>query len=287
MLSDALRKRLQELNRAALNKRRSTENLSPRDRISIPSRRRTPATPTRLEDISNGSVETTSAGCFWLIEREASQFISRADELIDRYSYYFESGGAQVAEETTHPDLLRFVNSAPRKSVFLDIETTGLSGSPLFLVGLLLYREHDFVARQLFARDYSEEKPLLRYLFDLLEEFETVVTFNGKTFDLPYIRDRASYNMLPALLDIHHLDLLHECRRRWKSVLPNCRLQTLESRICYRYRTADIPGSEIPKAYHDFVRTADAWQIKDILHHNALDLITMSELVLRLFSSNP
>ena len=79
---------------------------------------------------------------------------------------------------------------------------------------------------------------------------------------------------------ISHIDLLHEGRRRYKDRLVNCKLQTLERAICGRGRTEDIPGAEIPDAYHNFVRTNNAVDMRDILHHNALDLVTMVEVVL-------
>ncbi|MFW6171353.1 MAG: ribonuclease H-like domain-containing protein, partial [Planctomycetota bacterium] len=75
-----------------------------------------------------------------------------------------------------------------------------------------------------------------------------------------------------------HCDLLHHARRRWKDKLPDCKLQTLERYVCRRRRTADIPGREIPSAYHDFVRSGDAWLIRAVLHHNALDLVTLLQL---------
>jgi len=281
----SIRKRLRLLSRTALKSGSPAELQEPRPGhdASLPS---TGYNPVRLEKVIRGQEVATTAGKFLLIDRSASEIVSSAGEFVSRYSYCFRRGAAAISQESGPIDLVKFVKCGPRKSVFLDIETTGLCGSPLFLAGLLFYRERGLLVRQLFARDYSEERPLLEHLLELLDEFEIVVTFNGKSFDIPYIKDRCSYNMLPFRVELHHLDLLHEYRRRWKGVLPDCRLQTLESRICYRYREGDIPGNEIPEAYHDFVRTGDAWQIKDILHHNAFDLITMSELTLRLFTSD-
>lgn len=287
MISEAVRKRLQRLSRAALRAR--YVSAAPRKEQSA----RASALPsfgkslTRLEEVVDGQEVATSAGKFLLIDRSASQLAHCADGFVARYSHYFEEAEAAISEDSAPIDFVRFVECGLTKSVFLDIETTGLSGSPLFLVGLLFHRGNGLRLRQLFARDYSEEKPLLQYLIELLGEFDALVTFNGKSFDMPYIRDRCRYSILPFRVEIHHFDLLHEYRRRWKRILPNCRLQTLESRICYRYRAGDIPGSEIPNAYHDFVRTGDARQIKSILHHNALDLLTMSELTLRLFTPGP
>ena len=79
-----------------------------------------------------------------------------------------------------------------------------------------------------------------------------------------------------------HCDLLHHARHTWHGRLPNCKLQTLERYLCGRNRVGDIPGQEIPLAFHDFVRTNDGWLMKSILHHNALGLVTSLEVALRL-----
>ena len=79
----------------------------------------------------------------------------------------------------------------------------------------------------------------------------------------------------------YHMDMLHVCRRIWRGSLPDCKLQTLESRICNRMRQGDIPGGEIPNAYHEYVRTNDAWQMIAVLKHNMLDLVTMADLMTR------
>ncbi|MCA9223198.1 MAG: ribonuclease H-like domain-containing protein [Planctomycetales bacterium] len=77
-----------------------------------------------------------------------------------------------------------------------------------------------------------------------------------------------------------HCDLLHHARRRWRGRLPNCKLQTLEQYLCGRRRSGDIPGHAIPAAYHEYVRSGDAWQMRSILHHNALDLVTLLQLAM-------
>jgi uncharacterized protein YprB with RNaseH-like and TPR domain len=62
--------------------------------------------------------------------------------------------------------------------------------------------------------------------------------------------------------------------------LPNFRLQTLERYICGRQRNGDIPGHEIPAAYHDYVRGGNLAAVEAILHHNALDLVTLLQMTL-------
>jgi uncharacterized protein YprB with RNaseH-like and TPR domain len=179
---------------------------------------------------------------------------------------------------------------------YLDIETCGFIGVPLFLVGVMNYEGDSLVVRQLLARNYSEERALLAGLWDLLAGADVVVTFNGKSFDMPTIIDRTIVSGIfkyrePAF----HVDLLHEARRRWKRVLPNCRLQTLEMLVCGRRRSGDIPSEQIPGVYHDFVNSMEAGdalhrarcvgQMRAILHHNMLDLVTMAELAVHIFQN--
>ncbi|HVP70926.1 MAG TPA: ribonuclease H-like domain-containing protein, partial [Gemmatimonadaceae bacterium] len=80
---------------------------------------------------------------------------------------------------------------------------------------------------------------------------------------------------LPAI----HLDLLHHSRRRWKSELSDCRLQTLERHVCRRLRSGDVPGEEVPGLYHDYVRRGDPYRLIPGFHHNLLDVITMGEIL--------
>jgi uncharacterized protein YprB with RNaseH-like and TPR domain len=168
--------------------------------------------------------------------------------------------------------------------LLLDLETTGLASTPLFLIGALVWEGGEPVVQQWFARDYSEERAVISLFLKGLRRKKLLVSFNGRTFDLPYVRVRAAANGLPFRVGIPHLDMLPECRRAWRRVLPDCRLQTLESRVCGRARPFDIPGSEIPDAYHAFVRTGNAAQIVRIVQHNMMDLVTLAELMVRLSS---
>jgi DNA polymerase elongation subunit (family B) len=171
---------------------------------------------------------------------------------------------------------------APEDVVLLDLETTGLATTPLFLIGTLIWEEGTPVVQQYFARDYAEERAVISLFVEAISRKKLLVSFNGRTFDLPYIRVRSAASGIPFHVNLAHLDMLHECRRAWRTMLPDCKLQTLERHICGRMRHRDIPGSEIPEAYHAFVRTGNAAQIVQILEHNMLDLVTLAELMVRL-----
>ena len=170
----------------------------------------------------------------------------------------------------------------PQDVLFMDLESTGLAGTPLFLIGTMTWEGEGLVVRQFFARDYSEEGAVVAHFLRAGSGKKLLVSFNGKSFDLPYIRVRAAAVGIPFQFEAGHLDLLHVCRRIWRDVLPNCRLQTLESRICGRTRDSDIPGAEIPEAYHEYVRTGNAVEMLDVLAHNQQDLLTLAELMVKL-----
>jgi uncharacterized protein len=135
------------------------------------------------------------------------------------------------------------------------------------------------------ARNYAEEHAVLVSFWQRAAEHRVLVTFNGKSFDWPMLVDRSARHLMfrqarrPELL---HVDLLHHSRRRWRRQLPNCRLQTLERHICGRGRAGDIPGERIPAAYHQFVRTGFPRDMDAILLHNAVDLVTLLDLAMRL-----
>jgi len=175
----------------------------------------------------------------------------------------------------------------PADTLFFDLETLGFLGHPIFLVGALRRapRRHGgpgWEVAQYLARDYSEEEAMLRAFFSDSRGAGRWVSFNGKTFDLPNLRARAAFYGLPAPVPPEHVDLLPRARRIYRKVLPNCRLQTLEAKLFGRYRYRDVPGSEIPAAYHAFVRGGDPELMERILEHNRSDLVSLVRLLAHL-----
>ena len=140
-----------------------------------------------------------------------------------------------------------------------------------------------FCFRQYFARDYSQEVSILTAFAKRAATIKLLITFNGKSFDWPFLQNRGIAHCVRLRNPSFHLDLLHESRRVYSRTLPNCKLQTLERCVCGRTREDDIPGSEIPAAYHDFVRTGNANKISLILRHNLHDLLTMADLMRKIW----
>jgi len=274
LLSRKLRQKLDELT----HKTRQIEAKGP------PPAPRPPSGPVPLSEAFPGQVVETPTGPFLLWERPVGELLDNSEELHSKYSAIFECGGWTGESSDLHPDLRALLDADPGRVLYLDIETTGLSVGAAFLVGLTAYESGSIVVKQLLARDYSEEAPLLSYLAEMFDRCEAMVSFNGKSFDVRFLQERFIVNGVSCFPSFAHLDLLHEGRRRWKDILPNCKLQTLEKHFCGRTRYGDIPGEEIPDAYHDFVKTGDAVRVKDIVHHNALDLVTMVEVIVHILS---
>jgi hypothetical protein len=170
----------------------------------------------------------------------------------------------------------------PEDVLFFDLETAGLGSSPVFLVGAMGWDAGRLIVRQFFARHYGQERAIISLFLEFAASRSVLVSFNGKSFDMPFLRARAAASGLAFDFNPLHLDLLHLGRRCWKGRGPDCRLQTLERVICGRGRTGDIPSAQIPEAYHRFVHTGDAAQIAEIIRHNLLDLLTLADLMTRL-----
>ncbi|MGH9404815.1 MAG: ribonuclease H-like domain-containing protein [Terriglobia bacterium] len=174
----------------------------------------------------------------------------------------------------------------PERLVFLDTETTGLAGGTgtcAFLIGIGVIEGPQFVVRQYFLRDYTEETAVLTALAERLHAGAGLVTFNGKTFDVPLLETRYTLSRLRSpFRRMIHLDLLHPARRLWKLRLESCRLTNLESHVLGLEREGDVPGSEIPAIYFDYLRTGDARGLQPVFFHNALDIITLAALTVEM-----
>jgi uncharacterized protein len=166
------------------------------------------------------------------------------------------------------------------KWAFLDTETTGLaggSGTCAFLVGIGRITPEGFRLKQYFMRDFEDEASQLAAIAADLEDAETLVTYNGKSFDVPLLETR--YRMKRARTPFSwmgHLDLLFGARRLWRLRLESCKLTQLESQVLGFERDGDIPGSMIPQVYFDYLRFRSPERLKPIFEHNALDIVTLA-----------
>ena len=172
------------------------------------------------------------------------------------------------------------------KLLFLDTETTGLSGGAgtvAFLVGLGYIRGRDFVVEQLLMRDYPDEAEMLCAIADRMQGFDAVCSFNGQRFDVPLLKTRFTMcRIQDRWREVDQLDLLYPARRTWKKRIGSCRLGRIEEIILGQGREDDLPGSEVPQRYFDYLRSGDMSLLNDIVDHNRQDILTLGTLLAEL-----
>lgn len=281
---------------------KGVRHLKPAPPVAPPSERPlpSPAEPSFLEHASfddpqplhvllpGGRLESTAEGeCFIVDKVYPLTYRHGADTLADLFHYHPEMAGPFWPDgRSPH---LHF-----RDCLFIDTETTGLAGAGTlaFMVGCAFFEPSPagevLVVRQYFLRDHGDELPMLLLLNDLLASKTAVITFNGRSFDLPLLDTRYLMNRLRTnLLNTPHLDLLQPSRRLWRNRLGSCSLGHLEQAILQVNRTQeDIPGWLIPGLYQQYLRSGDARELLRVFYHNQLDMLSMVTLtsrVLRLF----
>ena len=177
-----------------------------------------------------------------------------------------------------------------RRCLFLDTETTGLShgaGTVAFLVGVGFVEGEALVIEQYMLREYADEPELIDRLSRRMEGFDCICTFNGKTFDMPLLETRFTMcRMRDRWRDMDNLDLLTPARRTWKLRLGSCRLCNLEAEILGMPRENDLPGSEVPTRFFEFLKTGDEALLVDIVDHNRQDIATLATLLVKLCAVN-
>lgn len=178
--------------------------------------------------------------------------------------------------------------------LFLDLETTGLftgAGTQAFLVGCAAIDGDSIRVRQFLLPGFEHERAVLNELADWAATHGALVTYNGKTFDVPLIETRFLFHRLPfPMAETPHLDMLHAARRLWRgrpgTAGPDpdessCSLSVLEKHLAGLHRVGDVPGFEIPSRYFQFVRDGDARPLEAVLEHNRLDLISLAAVMAR------
>ena len=172
----------------------------------------------------------------------------------------------------------------PSEILFLDTETTGLSGGVgtyPFLIGIAFFKNEKFVIRQFFLNELNDENKLWDYLINYIQDFKFVVTYNGLSFDFPLIRTRLRLHKIKDLPTLQHFDLLHIFRRLYphKSLVKYSQ-QILETELLSYIRNDDISGKFIPQIYFDYLKYKVDNGISKIIKHNQLDIMGMSLLFL-------
>ncbi len=213
------------------------------------------------------------------------------------------SGGRRASAELLALLALdpRIAACDPARALYLDTETTGLgpgAGTVAFLVGLAWFdvgttaaassgapasgegsRPPALVMEQLLVRRLGEEAPVLARIAERIQAASMLVTFNGKSFDMPVLRTRFVMGQRPIPEEPPHLDLLHVARRLHKARGIGTTLKAVESEVLGFVRENDIPSGEVSQCYLHFLRTGDPRALIGVVDHNAWDVVSMAAML--------
>lgn len=177
-------------------------------------------------------------------------------------------------------NLLKCACDIPRENFkFMDIETLGLSNVPIILIGMAEINKKEIITTQYLLRDKSEEPALIYEFLNRLNEDDVFVTFNGKSFDVPFIVNRANYYRIKFPSDLINYDLMYYARNFWKDTLPDCKLQTIEKEIFNINRINDVPGNFIPNYWETFHEKDNIGPLVPIIKHNNLDVVNLAKFL--------
>jgi uncharacterized protein YprB with RNaseH-like and TPR domain len=167
--------------------------------------------------------------------------------------------------------------------IILDIETMGLHSLPIILCGVARISGNHLLVTQYLLRDITEEPGALSGFLSHMKKNSILITFNGKAFDIPFIRERLAYYSMRADIQNPHFDLLHFSRRAFRNRVPDCRLTTLEELLFGVKRENDVPSALVPLFYDTYRETKNVGPLLPIIEHNKLDIITLAHIFSQLY----
>lgn len=170
-----------------------------------------------------------------------------------------------------------------------DVESMGRTPKPLFLIGLVHIKPEGIAFEQYIAAHPDEEGALLAAAAPLIENAPLLVSYNGRTFDIPIVRDRLVWWRRPFAPPSRHVDLLYLVRKHYRARLnmPACNLGEAERYLLGVARPDDLPSSEVPAMYELSVQSGDARPLLPILRHNLYDLAATALLYLKIAREQP
>lgn len=187
---------------------------------------------------------------------------------------------------TLHEEVMDLPGVAPidvGNLLFMDTETTGLSGGSgtlAFMLGLGRIEAGALQIRQYLLTSFAGERAMLEDCAAWLNGDEQLVTYNGKSFDLPLLTTRSRMaSASDSFTSLDHLDLLHPLRRLYKGCWPDCRLASAEERLIGFQRVNDLSGADAPEAWLEWIRRGDHSRLGGVLKHNRWDLISLALLL--------
>lgn len=164
-----------------------------------------------------------------------------------------------------------------KNQIVLDIETTGLSAlyDKLVVLGLVSYIGDTSYIIQYFAEDDSEEEKLLHFFIEKAKDKE-IITYNGDSFDLPFLNTRLLSHNLQANIIFDSIDIYKIIRSKRHLIdFDSMKLMDIEKLI-------DIDRND-PSRYKTISKLTEDITFRHkpepILIHNQNDLMSTEKLI--------
>lgn len=172
-----------------------------------------------------------------------------------------------------------FINSyfeSPKDNLLIfDIETTGLSARNCccYLIGCIYFSENIWYYRQWLAECFDDEHKILEHFCDFAKTFDTLIHFNGDSFDIPFIRKRLTFynskNVFEFKNNIDVFRLTKTCANILK--LDNYTQKNIEQFMNIE-RTDRLCGKELIEVYKHFIAFKEEENLNLLLLHNYEDV---------------
>lgn len=167
-------------------------------------------------------------------------------------------------------------------ALFFDIETTGFSPSysTVYLIGCCSRQNDSLIIEQFFAETPKEEATVIDAFCKRLEQFGTVITFNGIGFDIPFLTARCKTLHLPEhFCDFEYLDLYKAASKlKFALQLPNFKQKSIECFLGID-REDRFNGGELIEVYKSYVRRPEYEALYLLKQHNYDDVLGMPALL--------
>ena len=159
----------------------------------------------------------------------------------------------------------------------IDIETLGLFSRPIILFGAAYVQDNQIHTVQYLARNIEEEAAAIEEFCAKVSD-GPILSYNGRSFDVPYVNQRRWFYDMPGELENIHFDMLHFSRRVFKDRVPDARLVTIEKHLYGKDRQDDVPGAMVPEFYETYLNKNNPGPLVPIVEHNKQDMITLANI---------
>ncbi|MDD4780283.1 MAG: ribonuclease H-like domain-containing protein [Tissierellia bacterium] len=170
------------------------------------------------------------------------------------------------------------INEFFKEAFFFDIETTGLSHkySRIISISVLLFENKTFRIYQLFCEHKTDEKEMIKYFREYIKNRKYIITYNGNTFDIPFIINKAmQFNINCNLNEFVKIDLYSEMRYLKNKInIENLKLKTVEEYFNIK-RKDTINGQDVIILYEAFRIDPRKEFSTLILQHNYEDVYNL------------